>query len=244
MSKKMYIFLNIDSTSFLKTITNNSIDLVFTDPPYIISRKTSFKSLGKKSVERFAISMDFGEWDNTNLEEHIALMRHTINEYYRVLRNGGTCIIWYDLWKIESLKCWLEDAGFKQIRLIEWVKTNPVPINSSTNYLTNSREVAVLGVKGGKSTFHSKYDNGIYYSPIHRDGGKRLHPCQKPISVTSEIIKKHSNEGDIVLDSFAGSGTTLVCAKNLHRFYFGCEIDKNYYDLGFARISSTTSLAT
>lgn len=232
----MDIFSNTDSTSFLKTIASNSIDLVFTDPPYIISRKTGFKSLGKKSVERFAISMDFGEWDKTSLEEHVTLMRHTINEYYRVLRNGGTCIIWYDLWKIESLKRWLEDAGFKQIRLIEWVKTNPVPINSSTNYLTNSREIALLGVKGSKSTFHSKYDNGIYYAPIHRDGGKRLHPCQKPISVTSEIIKKHSNEGDIVLDSFAGSGTTLVCAKNLNRFYYGCEIDKTYYNLGFKRI--------
>jgi len=226
----MDIFDNLDCISFLQKIQSNSIGLIFTDPPYIISKKTGFKSLGKKSVERFAISMDFGEWDNVSLEDHVSLMRSTISEYYRVCRNGGTCIIWYDVWKIESLKRWLEEVGFKQIRLIEWVKTNPVPINSSSNYLTNSREVAVLGVKDGKPTFHSKYDNGIYYSPIHRDGGKRLHPCQKPLSVTVEIIKKHSNEGDIVLDTFAGSGTTFVSAKKLNRVFFGCEIDTAYFE--------------
>lgn len=59
-------------------------------------------------------------------------------------------------------------AGFRQLRFIEWVKTNPVPLNSSLNYLTNAREIALVGVKGANPTFNSQYDNGIYcYSINH-----------------------------------------------------------------------------
>ena len=56
-------------------------------------------------------------------------------------------------------------SGFKQIRFIEWIKTNPVPVNQHTNYLSNAREVALLGVKKGKPTFNSKFDKGIYQFP-------------------------------------------------------------------------------
>jgi hypothetical protein len=71
-------------------------------------------------------------------------------------------ICFYDLWKIFSLKKWFEEAGFKQIRFIEIIKTNPVSINSKLNYLTNAREIALTGVKGSKPSFKSEYDNGIY----------------------------------------------------------------------------------
>ena len=66
----------------------------------------------------------------------------------------------------------------KQIRFIEWIKTNPQPLNSSTNYLTNCREIALLGVKGGKPIFNSKYDNGKYEFPL-QGGKERFHPTQK-----------------------------------------------------------------
>ena len=75
----------------------------------------------------------------------------------------------------------MEKYKFKQIRFIEWIKTNPVPLNQSVNYLTNSREIALLGVKGGKPTFNSKYDKGIYEYPI-QSGKTRFHPTQKILS--------------------------------------------------------------
>jgi site-specific DNA-methyltransferase (adenine-specific) len=229
-------FKNSDALSFLSTIKKSTVNLVLTDPPYIVSRKTGFGSVGKKGVERFAVSMDFGKWDNEPIEIHEELMSSVMKEYFRVLKPGGTAIVWYDLFKIESLKKWLEDAGFKQIRFIEWIKTNPVPLNSKLNYLTGAREVALTAVKGGKPTFKSEYDNGIYSAPIHRDGGKRLHPTQKPLGITSQLIEKHSNEGDLVLDSFCGSATTLCAAKSLGRNYLGCEIDEGYFELASARL--------
>ena len=156
--------------------------------------------------------------------------------FHKKLRKGGTCIIWFDIWKMETLKKIMERAGktskngFKQIRFIEWIKTNPQPRNSKVNYLTNCREVALLGVKGGKPTFNSSYDKGIYEFPMA--GGKnRIHSTQKNLQLFEELIKKHSKEGDLVLDTFLGGGTTALASKNTNRKFVGCEIDEKFYNL-------------
>ena len=123
----------------------------------------------------------------------------------------------------------MEKYKFKQIRFIEWIKTNPQPRNSKVNYLTNCREIALVGIKHSKPTFNSSYDNGIYHYPLQ--GGKnRFHPTQKSLPLFEELIEKHSNENDIVLDTFLGSGTTALAAKNKKRKFIGSEISKEYYD--------------
>jgi DNA modification methylase len=138
-------------------------------------------------------------------------------------------IIFFDIWKITPLKELMVKHKFKQIRFIEWIKTNPQPLNSSLNYLTNCREIALLGVKGGKPTFNSKYDNAIYQFPLQ--GGKhRFHPTQKSLLLFEELIKKHSEVDDIVLDTFLGSGTTARACRNTNRQFKGCEVSKEYYD--------------
>lgn len=230
------VFKNTDALTFMKAIKPKTIDLVLTDPPYIISRKTGFQSGGSKAVDRLKVSYDFGAWDNEADVDHQALMQQCAQQWYRVLRTGGTAIVWYDLWKLQSLAQHMEAAGFKQLRFIEWVKTNPVPINQSVNYLSNAREVALVAVKGGKPTFNSKYDNGIYSYPIHRDGGKRIHPTQKPLQLTRDLVVKHSNPGDRVLDCFAGSATHLLAATQEGRKAYGCELDKKYYTAAAARL--------
>jgi site-specific DNA-methyltransferase (adenine-specific) len=123
----------------------------------------------------------------------------------------------------------LEKHNFKQIRFIEWIKTNPQPLNSSVNYLTNCREIALVAVKGGKPTFNSKYDKGIYEYPI-QGGKERFHPTQKSRPLFEELIKKHSNERDFVMDTFLGSGTTAFAAKNTNRQFLGCELNPEYYN--------------
>ena len=224
---------NKDCFQYLKSIPNKTVDLVLIDPPYEVSRETNFQSGEEtgKDTDRFRISMDFGDWDN-----NFTGLDRVINESYRVLKNGGTLICFYDLWKITNLKNYFCKANFKQIRLIEWLKTNPVPLNSKTNYLTNAREIAVLGVKGGKPTFNSEYDNGIYQYPICHDKG-RFHPTQKPLALIEDIIKKHSNEGDLVLDCFSGSGTTAIASYNTNRNFIGCELSKEYYDKTIHRLN-------
>ncbi len=217
----MYELKNLSCFDYLKEIEDESVSLVLIDPPYEISRDTNFKK--GNGLERLKVSMDFGEWDK-EFED----LSKVIEECYRVLKKGGTLICFYDIWKITHLRKYFEDSKFKQIRLIEWVKTNPVPLNSKRNYLTNAREIAVLGVKGSNPVFNSVYDSGIYKYGICRDAG-RFHPTQKPIALIKEIIEKHSNENDIVLDCFSGSGTTAAACLELGRDFKGCEISEEYY---------------
>ena len=89
-----------------------------------------------------------------------------------------------------------------------------------------------------KPTFNSKYDNGIYMYPLQ--GGKnRIHPTQKNLKLFEELILKHTNENDIVLDVFLGSGTTLFACKNTFRHFMGCELSSEYYDKIIQRIESS-----
>lgn len=227
---------NASCLDYLPTIESNSVDLILIDPPYEISRKTGFASGG--GIERFAVSMDFGKWDNTSLA-----LFDIIAECHRILRSGGTMICFYDLWKITTLKDAMEMSKFKQLRFIEWLKTNPVPLNSKTNYLTNSREIAISAVKQGGGVFNSQYDNGIYKYPICHERG-RFHPTQKPLALIEDLMKKHSNPGDIVVDCFSGSGTTAHAAINLDRQFIGCELDKTYYKKSVERLKDAQANIT
>ena len=270
---------------YLKTIDDNSIDLIITDPPYIISHETGMnkhynkvkeneqnnkefekteeewkeykKNLDKPQEEldndkgpgwskenylkygtilgkKYCNKTDYGEWDKDFTIEELDSI---IEQYYKKLKQGGTIIIWFDLWKITTLKEILEKHKFKQIRFIEWIKTNPQPINSKINYLTNSREIALLGVKGSNPTFNSSYDNGIYHYPM-ASGKNKFHPTQKNLELFEALIEKHSNPNDVVLDTFLGGGTTAIACHNKNRKFKGCEINKEYVDKVIEIISS------
>ena len=259
---------NMCGIEYLKTIDNNSIDLILTDPPYIISKesgmnehynnvkynkenditevktedeweeykqqneiendtnKEKYIKYGSIYGTKYCVKTDYGNWDSNFTME---MLEQIICEYYKKLKKGGTLIMFFDLWKITDLKNLLEKYKFKQIRFIEWIKTNPQPRNSKVNYLTNCREIALIGVKDSNPTFHSSYDNGIYMFPLQ--GGKnRFHPTQKSLLLFEELIKKHSNENDTILDTFLGSGTTSIACKNTNRKCKGCEISQEYYD--------------
>ena len=188
--------------------------------------KNNYLKYGSIYGKKYAVVTDYGDWDKNFTME---ILEKFMTHYFRVLKNGGTAIIFFDIWKITPLKEMMEKVGFKQIRFIEWIKTNPQPLNSSVNYLTNCREIALLGIKKSKPTFNSKYDNAIYEFPLQ--GGKnRFHPTQKSLPLFEALIKKHSVEGDVILDTFLGSGTTARAAKNTNRKYKGCEISTEYYE--------------
>ena len=167
---------NMDGTEYLKTVNNNSIDLILTDPPYIISKdsgmnehynnvkfneknditqvkteeeweeykiqnkidndmnKEQYIKYGSIYGKKYCVKTNYGGWDSNFTME---ILEEIICEYYKKLKKGGTLIMFFDLWKITSLKNLLEKYNFKQIRFIEWIKTNPQPRNSKVNYLTN-----------------------------------------------------------------------------------------------------------
>ena len=221
-----------DYLEFMGSLPKGSVDLILTDPPYTISKETGFKSV-VNGVQRFAVSMDFGAWDHCQID-----LLDMAQVFHRALRQGGTAIVWYDLWKIGEIKEAMEQAGFKMLRQIIWEKSNPVPLNMKATYLSNSREMAVSGVKGGKPIFHSEYDSGIYRYPIPRHNGNRQHPTQKPENLFAALVQKHSNPGDLVVDPFLGAGTTAMAAINNGRAFAGCDIDERYVEVSRARLAS------
>lgn len=228
----MFNFVNQSCFDFLPEIESNSIDLVLIDPPYVVSRDTNLEPT-EKDTDRFRVSFNFGSWNKEETD-----MPTVIKECYRILKDGGTLLCFYDLWKITILKEYFEAAKFKQLRFLEWVKTNPVPINARTNYLTNAREIAVTGVKKAKPTFNSSYDVALYRYPIIRKKD-RFHPTQKPLALIRDLIKKHSNSGDLVLDCFAGSASTGVAALLEGRNFVGCELSEEYYSRALERLQKT-----
>jgi site-specific DNA-methyltransferase (adenine-specific) len=268
MTETKYDLQNVDGLVYLSTIDDNSIDLILTDPPYIISRdsgmnshydavksneenniefiktdeqwevykiensftddnkKENYMKYGTIYGKKYCVKTNYGDWDK---DFTMDILEKYICQYYKKLRKGGTMIIFFDIWKITPLKDLLEKWNFKQIRYIEWIKTNPQPLNSKVNYLTNCREIALTCVKGGKPTFQSSYDTGIYHHPIQ--GGKnRFHPTQKSLPLFQELIEKHSLENDVVMDTFMGAGTTYFACMKTNRRFRGCELSKEYFD--------------
>lgn len=201
-------------------------DNKYDDTTFTNIQKQNYIKYGTIYGKKYAVKTQYGDWDS---EFTMQKLDQFIELFYKKLRNGGTCIIFFDLWKITDLKYLLEKYKFKQIRMIEWIKTNPQPLNSKINYLTNCREIALLGVKKGKPTFNSKYDDGIYRYPIQ--GGKlRFHPTQKSLQLFKDLIEKHSHSGDLIVDPFLGSGTTAIACSELDRRFMGCEFNKEYFD--------------
>ena len=254
---------NMDGLEYMQQyVADGSINLILTDPPYIISKPTGMNTHynnvqngniqktaeeweiykrkhhilndnGKENYlqygsiygKKYCIQTMFGKWDE---EFTVDLLDEYIANYYKKLKSGGTLILFCDLWKITLIRHMFEMHNFKQIRFIEWIKTNPVPRNSKINYLTNCREIAVVGIKHSKPTFNSSFDKGIYHLPIP---AKNLchHPNQKNLTLFESLVKKHSHENDIVMDTFLGSGTTLFACMNTNRQFRGCEIEPSYF---------------
>ena len=205
------------------------VDLLLTDPPYCVSRdyQLGFSNMGRSG-------MNFGEWDyNFNQKEWINLASPLV-------RPGGSIIIFNDWKNLSYIAEALEENGFLIKDLIRWEKNNPMPRNVNSRYVMDF-EVAVWAVKGKSKWVFNKPESAPYLKPVIRTGvvpggKKRIHPTQKHLTVIESLIKVHSNEGDLVFDPFAGSGTTALACKNTKRKFIGSEIDKNYFEKAAERL--------
>jgi site-specific DNA-methyltransferase (adenine-specific) len=234
------MIINGDCYELLKTIESKSVNLVIVDPPYLISRESNFKThsdtADKDLVTKYNFSIDFGQWDKEDLNLDLLF-----SEWYRVLKPGGSLIIFFDIWKCEQLKLFAEKYKFKQPRVGQWQKTNPVPVNSGLNYLSNAIEYFFTFVKGKNPTFNSKYDNGVYKFPICHGNERTKHPTQKPVSLIKALIEKHSNIDDVILDNFAGSGTTAHACILTERKFIMIEKDEAYFNIMKNRLENLST---
>lgn len=217
----------------MKRIDDASIDFIICDLPYGISKKSGYvnnspdktdyiKKYGKHKI-------DFGKWDTKEID-----LTELAIEYYRILRDGGVALIFYDIWGATKVK--EAFSKFKQHRILEWLKTNPVPINTRLNFLSNCKEFMFSFVKKSKPTFNAHYHKGLFEYPIVHGKERTVHPTQKPVKLFKDLIQIYTNEGDLVLDNCAGSCTTAVAATELNRKWICIERDKTYAEIGKKRI--------
>jgi len=213
-----------NNLNILPKIKRKSVDLILTDAPYLISKSSNFKKSDNKKFNK--LSNEYGEWDTIDLNWDLLFI-----EFHRVLKSGGKLIIFYDIWKFNSLKEYAIKYKFSQPRIGIWSKTNPMPLNSQHNYL-NSQEFFIVLTKTGwkgrsraESTFNSEYDTGIYNYPTVSRQEALGHTTQKPIKLIEDLILKHSNEDEVILDPFIGSGTTGEACVKTKRNFIGIESD-------------------
>lgn len=217
-----------DCLKMIDQLPDRSVDLVLTDPPYNISQEQTanrFWSMNRQSL-------DFGTWD------HDFDQTNWIQPITEKVAKDGAVII-FNRWKnLGLIADELERCGMDVKDCIRWEKTNPMPRNRDRRYVADF-EFAVWAVKrGGRWTFN-RQDPG-YQRPEFKatspKGKRRLHPMQKPIDLLEELIKIHSNPGDLVFDPFLGSGSTGVAALELGRRFVGIEISEKYYQIAKERI--------
>ena len=193
------------------------IDLILTDPPYNVSTKDNHL-WGLRGRQ----GLDFGEWDAHSIEpaDWIPLAAGTLSE-------NGSMIVFCGIRQAGCIIDAMEKSGLKFKDCIRWIKTNPMPRNRDRRYVVDY-EFAVWGAKG-KWTFHRQ--NDTYDRPEIRCSypAKRVHPTQKPVQLMEDLIRRHTNVGDTVLDPFMGSGTTGVACQNLGREFIGIEKDAGYF---------------
>ncbi len=245
-NKRNFKLILGNSFEELKKIKKNSIDMIFADPPYFLSGDGISCSGGKM------VSVNKGDWDKKiGIEEKHQFNREWIRLCYNILKDEGTIWISGTLHNIYSIGMALEQEGFKIINNITWKKLNPPP-NISCRYFVHSTETILWAKKDIKKAKHKfnyalmkelnggKQAKDVWETSLTKPSEKKYgkHPTQKPIAILEKLILASTDEGDLILDPFNGSGTTGIVANKLKRKYIGIDLEKEYLDITIRRKES------
>jgi len=245
-SKDAVIF-NENCLNILNSIPENSINMIFADPPYMLSND-GFSCQGGKRV-----NVNKGKWDKSRgFNSDTVFHNEWIMACRRILKPEGTIWISGTYHNIYQCGYLLQKNNFHILNDITWFKPNASP-NLSCRFFTASHETLLWARKDKKAKHTFNYNemkNGAFpedklkkensqmrsvwsmTAPKNSEKEHGNHPTQKPLDLLKRIVLASTKENDIVLDPFCGSGTTGVACKYLrNRFFIGIEIDTNYCEL-------------
>lgn len=240
-----------DCAEILNTFPENSIDLIFADPPYNLQLQNDLWRPNNTKVEAVNDGWDqfssFGAYDD--------FTKKWLSACKRVLKDSGTIWVigsYHNIFRIGSL---MQDFGFWFLNDVIWIKTNPMPNFRGVRF-ANAHETLIWACKhkGARYTFNhhamkaindEKQMRSDWLLPICngserlRENGQKVHSTQKPQALLYRVIVSSSNPGDVVLDPFFGTGTTGVVASLLHRNWIGIEKEQDYIHIARQRIAQT-----
>jgi len=247
---KNFTLFHGNSVEIMKDFSKEKFDLIFADPPYLLSNDGITCSSGAmKSVNK-------GDWDKSKgFLEDIRFTEDWIKSCQPILKKDGSIWISGTLHIIYKVGYLLEKNGFDIINDIIWFKPNAPP-NLSCRYFTHSHEIILWARKSADSNHTFNYEKmkhwnnpkdklknkdkqmrSVWSIPLlpktEKEHGK--HPTQKPIELLTRIILASSHEGDTVLDPFVGSGTTGLVCSVLNRNFIGIDLNEEYLDLSIKR---------
>lgn len=219
----------------LKKLPDSSVDMIFTDPPYYQYRAKNLKSL--KNHKDVVTEFEFDGFKSE--EEYLEFLESVLAECFRVCKPGASGYVWCGDDFVSYINRMVERVGFQFRKVIHWHKTNPFPAIYTRKMYANSMEMMVHFSKGSPTTWNHKSVNEMHnfiQSPICMGKERTKHKTQKPLKVCVPFIEISSNEGDVVLDPFMGSGSTAVAAKMLKRNFIGFEINKEFCEIAQQRL--------
>ena len=238
--KNSIILIHGDFYEEVFNISDGSIDLILTDPPYNVSNERVFKFAGRSDIDQ-----NFGEWDKFEHEAFTDLFHEWGKHFYRILREGGSGYVFTSDKYLSFLIRALEESGLEVKNTIVWHKTNPGTQVMKTCY-RSSTEYIVFFVKGKNHTFNWQGENEMHNfiecpicsgSERLKDAkGNTLHPTQKPEYIIRHLLEISSNRGDMVFDGFAGVGTTAKVCKDLGRRSINIESNQEFFDAMRSRL--------
>ena len=246
-----------DCVAALEALPDNSVDAIFADPPYNLQLGGVLHRPDQSKVD----AVD-DEWDRfASFEAYDAFTRAWLLACRRVLKPTGTIWVIGSYHNIFRVGAMMQDLGFWILNDIVWRKTNPMP-NFKGRRFQNAHETMIWASPDADAKGYTfNYDamkaanddvqmRSDWLFPIcsgaerlKNDGGKKVHPTQKPEALLARIILSSTKTGDVVLDPFLGSGTTAAVAKRLGRHFVGVEREQDYIDAATARIDAVEPLA-
>ena len=199
-----------DCKSVLQTLPTESVDFVLTDPPYLVR----YKDRSGRTIAN---------------DDNSGSVLSAFSDLYRVLKPNTFCVsfygwnsvaVFFEAWKL---------AGFAAVGHIVWHKGYA----SRRGFLNARHEQAYVLVKGHPKKPARPLDD----VQLWEYSGNVVHPTEKAVSVLQPLIRSFSRPGDLVLDPFSGSGSTLVAAALSGRRYFGIDLETKYVELARRRVA-------
>ncbi len=237
-----------DCIELLKKLPDNSVDLIFADPPYNLQLSGTLYRPNQTKVD--AVN---DEWDKfESKEEYDKFTKQWLNQCFRVLKPTGSIWVigtYHNIYRVGAI---IQDIGFWMLNDIVWIKTNPMPNFKGTRF-NNAHETLIWSTKSKQSRYTFHYHSmkvmnddlqmrSDWIIPICQGderikvNGEKAHSTQKPAELLYRIIVSTSNPGDIVLDPFSGSGTTAAVAKRLGRKFIAFEKEPFYIEVSNKRL--------
>lgn len=216
MENKINNIIQGDCLVVMEGINDNSIDLILTDPPYGMNYQSFHRA---------------DKFDKIYNDNQIDWFSKFIKESYRVLKDNTHIYIFCNDYAISQFRALMEGAGFKIKRTLVWVKNNHTAGDLEGDY-ANKTEFIIFAHKGRRKLNGGRDTNVLFFDRV----AELKHPAEKPVKLCKYLIEKSTERGDIVLDPFAGSGTTARASKDLGRAYIGVELIPRYVKIANERL--------